>query len=204
MLYRGDTITKPVDGMYCFVPAIPAADPGHRFPAPGHPPPRTDQPSAPPEQHGDRDDPCPHRYSRTHGSQFAIRCTDWGSASRSPWTCHTARATGASLPTAQRRRCLSPVIAHRHSSGRPCGERNDVRKPAVSMGTGQPAAVVDGRGPCRYLRTDASSSSMPITVATRSRSTSKQSRPAPRRHATAAIMQSIIPRGVIPACRQRR
>jgi uncharacterized protein len=56
----------------------------------------------------------------------------------------------------------------------------------------------------RYARSDATSSSMSMTRATRSMSTSWASRVAPRRHATAAIMQSSIPRGVTPAARQRR
>ncbi len=48
------------------------------------------------------------------------------------------------------------------------------------------------------------SSSMPITRATRSRSISQASSVASCRRATAAIMQSTRPRGVMPACRHRR
>ena len=55
-----------------------------------------------------------------------------------------------------------------------------------------------------YACRDASSIAMPTTRATRSRSASWASNTASRRHATAAIMQSTIPRGVTPAARQRR
>lgn len=55
-----------------------------------------------------------------------------------------------------------------------------------------------------YARSEASSRSMPMICATRSRSTSYDSKAARRRQATAAIMQSIIPRGVIPARRHCR
>ena len=47
---------------------------------------------------------------------------------------------------------------------------------------------------------DASSSSISTTRATRSMSASWASSVAPRRQATAAIMQSSIPRGVTPTC----
>lgn len=69
------------------------------------------------------------------------------------------------------------------------------------------AGVVAAAGasqPATHARRDASSSSTPMTRATRSTSTSQDSRAAPRRCATAAIMQSTIPRGVTPAWRHRR
>src|ERR1700728_62391 len=61
-----------------------------------------------------------------------------------------------------------------------------------------------GMGQLLYTRSDASSSSMPMTRATRSMSASWASNVAARRHATVAIRQSSIPRGVMPAPRQRR
>jgi len=65
-------------------------------------------------------------------------------------------------------------------------------------------ASISTRTPRDYARSDAGSRSRDMTRATRSRSASWDSSVALHLDATAAIMQSTIPRGVIPAARQRR
>ena len=90
-----------------------------------------------------------------------------------------------------------------------CGEPSDsppLRTPHDRRPWRSPARATESRprGRRTHARSDASSSSIPMTCATRAKSASHASTAAPRRHATAPIMQSIMPRGVIPALRQRR
>jgi hypothetical protein len=92
MLYRGATIKHPVDGMYSFVPAMPAADPGHRFRRPAIRIPELINPASRQSTRGSKR-PLPAPVVRDVWSQFAIRCSDRDSVSRSPWTCHTRSAT---------------------------------------------------------------------------------------------------------------
>ena len=80
-----------------------------------------------------------------------------------------------------------PILAARRRSK---GKKSSAERASARPGT--PVAMAG------YVWSDAGSISIPTTRATRSKSMSRASNVAPRRQATAAIMQSIIPLGVMP------
>jgi hypothetical protein len=112
-----------------------------------------------------------------------------------------------------------PGWPKRRSALEPTGPGHDTRRVGFTVGQTRveaPDAIFSGapdgmftvsRRPgwlVPYACSDAGSSSTPRTRATCSMFASRASSVAARRHATAAIMQSIMPRGVTPAARQRR